>query len=267
MKQKNNNQVHLNGFVKNVEVVNFEDKNFFNVLVGTSETIPGKDPKYTTHMVKVNAEGELAEQLKGIAESKDEKHSISLDGHLVANEKDGKKFFYVSADAASVALDSKIQKGESRNTISIEGNVARLENYPEHGLAVASIAVKYWVPGESTNYKGETQPYTEKANFLEVRINQNRLPETYEQLTSGAIAVGDLIGIRGQMHNDTYEKDNKKVYSMKIDANKVEIIAKKGEKKNQAEETAQKTEKKTEKKAVAKKTEAKKGKKAKGMTM
>ena len=35
MRQKNNNQVHLNGFVKNVEVVNFEDKNFFNVLVGT----------------------------------------------------------------------------------------------------------------------------------------------------------------------------------------------------------------------------------------
>ena len=233
MKQKNNNKVHLNGYIKSMNVNEVEGKTFANILVGTSEIIPDKDPRYTSHMVKVNteSESELANELREMAKaSEDQKNFISLDGKLATSEKDGRRFFYVAADSSSVKFNEGIAKGESRNTITIEGNVSRIDIISDKGFAVLGVAMNYWVPGKSVDRNGKEIPYTEKVNFLDVRINGKRLPDVYKQLVENKIEVGDKIEVRGQMHNDDYTKDEQKIYTIKIDANKVELKLKKGQK-------------------------------------
>ena len=252
MEKKENNQVHLNGYIKSIKETAFEDKVFLNVIVGTSETIPEKDPKYTSHMVKITADSDLAEKLRNLKEGK---NFISLDGRLMANEKDGKRFFYVSALPDSVKLNEGMQKGESRNTVTIEGNIASLDIYKDKEFATMSVAMNYYIPGE-----GE-EKYKQVANFLPVRISGKRLPETFKQLVDGSLAVGDKISVRGQMHNDDYVKeDETKVYAIKIDANKVELVAKKKAAQAEAPKEEAKEAKKAEKKAEPKK-------KSKGMKM
>lgn len=268
MKQKNNNKVHLNGYIKSMNVNEVEGKTFANILVGTSETIPDKDPRYTSHMVKVNAESEseLANELREMASANEDKTNfISLDGKLATSEKDGRKFFYVAADSSSVKFNEGMAKGESRNTITIEGNVSRMDIITDKGFAVLGVAMNYWVPGKSVDRNGKEIPYTEKVNFLDVRISEKRLPDTYKQLVENKIEVGDKIEVRGQMHNDDYTKDEQKIYTIKIDANKVELKFKKGQK--AAETAEQEPEKKVENKAVKKTKAEPKKKSKKGVSM
>lgn len=250
MERKEQNQAHLNGYIKqgSVNVRKEDGVAFATIFVGTSENYSKKDSeekesKHTVHRVHISdIPTDIANKLSDAINDKEKTHFISLDGRLMATEKDGKPTFYIAAHADSVKVDEGMQKGESRNTITLEGNVSSLRMYDD--FAAVGVALNYAIPGKSVDYKGVEREYTIKTNFLEVRVNKNRLPKTFEQLEKGEIAVGDKIVTRGQMHNDIYEKENDKIFAVKIDANLMKLEAKKAEKKAEVEEKKEEPKKK-----------------------
>lgn len=286
MKNKDN-QVHLHGFLNEVREFEINDKKSFKMDVATVENYKvGDEPKknYTYHRVGLITDD--AKTIKAIraamkdiennkehaaeADFKPKVHTVSLDGSLVVreNEKDGKLYYNpeVVAEQESFKLDAKLAEGEVRNLAEFKGNIASIDINDEYKFAKINIALHYFVPGESENYKGEVKPYTENTSFAETRVNAKLLPKVFEDLSNGNLAVGDLISVRGQMHNNRYtdSKDTKQ-NKIVVDLKKVELIAKKGQKKAAAEE---KTEKKAEVKKETKKAAPKKAApRKKGVTM
>lgn len=269
---KENNNAHLHGYVNGVRTNDFENgKKSFLIDLTTIEAYKdnaGESKRiYTNHKVNlVTDDAKLVKALeavkadvennfahRGEEDFKPKTHTATVDGKLVAriNQKDGNVYFnnLVVTTAEDFKLDAKLGEGEVRNFAEIKGNIVNVNMFEDDGFAIVRVGAKYYAPGESVNYKGETKPYTEMTTFLDTRINANRLPKTFDQLKNGELEVGDLISVRGQMHNNDYQDKNEvNQRKITIDLNKVELVAKKGQKKAEAEE---KKEEKTEAKKAA----------------
>lgn len=289
MNKKNDNNVHLYGFVNDVRISATEDgsRTFINVNLATYEQYKNKadekERKNTFHTVNIaTSDPAVIKQFKEVQaalannqENRDVEgfepkvFTASVDGTLVTreNEKDGVKYSnqMVVTNAENFTLGAKRQEGESMNTASFKGNIANVEMHD--GFAMISIATHYYAPGESEIHTGETKPYTEKTSFVKTRISENFRKETFNDLKNGKIGVGDFVEARGQMHNNNYiDKNGVKRYGIVVDLNKLEVIAKKQNKeqtataaKEQKEAPAQKeTAKKDVKKAAAPKSAPKK---------
>lgn len=280
---KKNNNAHLHGYINGILENDFDGKKSFRIDLATIEVFKDNagetQKKYSYHNVslltddkklikglqtaKKDIEANLANRED--ADFKPKVHTATVDGTLVTRKNtaaDGKVYYnnIVIADPETFQLDAKLGEKESRNRAEFKGNIASIDMHDT--FAVISVATHYFIPGEGENFKGEKKPYTEATSYAETRINANRLPKTFESLKNGEIAVGDLIEVRGQMHNNRFV-DGKETSQNKIvvDLNKVELVAKKGQKKAEAEE---------KKEAPAKKTAAKPKKatpRKKGVTM
>lgn len=275
MNKKNDNNVHLHGFVNDVRISATEDgsRTFINVNLATYEQYKNnadeKERKNTFHTVNIaTSDPAVVKQFKEVQAAlannqenrdvegfKPKVFTASVDGTLVTreNEKDGVKYSnqMVVTNAENFKLGAKRQEGESMNTASFKGNIANVEMHD--GFALVSIATHYYAPGESEIHTGETKPYTEKTSFVKTRISENFRNETFNDLKDGKIGVGDFVEARGQMHNNNYtDKNGVKRYGIVVDLNKLEVLAKKQNK----EQTA--TAAKEQKAAPAKKETAKK---------
>lgn len=268
-KALSNNVAGLLGYIREIQINDLEDKGrkAIHLVVVTQEN--WKDEKgeaqkrNTYHRVDFLTDNkEAIEKFEAVAQKLEGENpeftAVRVKGKLITRDREVENGVYhntvIAAD--SVELDAKRLDKEARNAIDLKGNIARIDMHD--GFAVVSVATKYYVPGESQNFKGETKPYTEKTAFVEGVINEKHRPETFKALSDGTIAVGDLVKTRGQMYNDSYEdKQGKKQYAINIVFNKIDIVAKKGEKKAEAQEA--KVEEKPAKKAVAKRK--------KGMTL
>lgn len=268
MNEKSDNKVHLHGFVNEVRINEAENgKHFIKVNLSTYEQYKDnageKQKKYTFHTVNV-----VTENPETIAAFKDARATLennyenrekegfepkvilaSVDGKLITkeSERDGVKYVNqeIIANEEDFKLGAKRQEKESMNTAYFKGNIASIDMHDD--FANISIATRYYVPGESENYKGETKPYTEKTSFVRTRISENFRREAFNAIKNGEIEVGDLVETRGQMHNNNYtDKNGVKRYGIIVDLNRIEVVAKK---QKQAEAKA---ETKTEKKAEAK---------------
>lgn len=209
------------------------------------------------------------ENNKGVEASERVKHTASVDGSLVTRsyESDGETKYntYVSAD--SVNLDVKKQENEVRNSVELTGNIAKVDVMDK--FAVAQVATHFYRPvkeGEEgmkvvgKDGKEEIKPYVQDTSYTRIRISAERQPEFFEKLKSGEITgekgKSAFVTLKGQMHNDNYEKDGKKVYAIVVDVASVKILEKKAEVK-----VAKAEEKKAEpakKAAAAKKPVSKK---------
>ena len=278
MKQKDN-KVHLYGFLNEIKSANdFEGKKSFLMDVATvenwqdnAENWQSRTSYHTVSLLtgdkkiikglekaKVDLDNNIANRdTEGF---KPKTHTVSLDGSLTTKKStsdEGVEYFnpVAVADAESFKLDVKRQENEVRNRAELKGNIANIDM--KDGFAKISIATHFYVPGESTNHKGETKPYTEVTKYIETKVDEKRLPKTFAQLKNGELGIGDLVSVNGQMHNNRYKEKESGIYRDKVDIDLkgFNLIAKKGEKKAQAEE---KTEKKAEAKKETKKAAPKK---------
>lgn len=279
MNKKNNNNVHLHGFVNDVRIGAPEDgsKNYINVNLATYEQYKNnageKERKNTYHTVIIRtSDPAVVDQFKevqaalannqenrGVEGFEPKVFIASVDGSLVTkeNEKDGVKYSnqMVVTNADDFKLGAKRQKDESMNTASFKGNIANVEMHD--GFAQVTIATHYYAPGESEIHTGETKPYTEKTTFVKTRISESFRNETFNDLKDGKIGVGDFVEARGQMHNNNYtDKNGVKRYGIVVDLNKLEVLAKKQNKEQTAakEEKAAPAQKEAAKKDVKKAT-------------
>ena len=273
MKQKPTNQVHLHGFVNDVRINASEDgtKHFINVNLATYEQYKGNDGektrKNTYHTVNfATSDKAVVEKFEKVAEALSDNlanrevegfepqvFKASVDGVLITreSEKDGVKYYnqIVATNSDDFKLGAKRQEGESMNTASFKGNIANVEIHDD--FAIVSIATHYYAPGESQIHTGETKPYTEKTSFVRTRVYQNFKSKAFEALKSGELAKGDLIEVRGQMHNNKFTDGNGITrYGIIVDLNKVDLVAKK--------KVEQAVEEKPAEKAKAEKKETKK---------
>ena len=284
---KKDNTAHINGYIDAIIDNAFEGKKSFLVKVATIEKY--KDAagewqnKKTRHTVSIlsndkkfnkailDAQKDIQKNLENREneEYKPKVHRISVDGQLVnrTNETASGETYYnnmIVAQPEDVKLDAKLAEGEVCNFAEFKGNIAHIDLKDEFG--VIRVGTHYFIPGESTNFKGEVKPYTEATSYAELRVSANLMPKTFEALKNGELEVGDLVSVRGQMHNASFT-DSKGVNQNKIvvDARKFDLVAKKGQKKTEAEE---KTEKKAEAKKETKKAAPKKATaRKKGVTM
>ena len=279
MNKKNDNNVHLHGFVNDVRISTTEDgsRSFINVNLGTYEQYKNnageKERKNTFHTVNIatndpaivkqfkEVQAALAnnQENRGVEGFEPKVFTATVDGTLVTreNEKDGVKYSnqMVVTNAENFKLGAKRQEGESMNTASFKGNIANVEMHD--GFALVSIATHYYAPGESEIHTGETKPYTEKTSFVKTRISESFKNEIFNDLKDGKIGVGDFVEARGQMHNNNYiDKNGVKRYGIVVDLNKLEVLAKKQSKEQTAtaakEQKAAPAQKETAKKDVKK---------------
>lgn len=280
--EKKNNQVHLHGYINDVKIIPFEGGRK-NIIVDMATLEAFKDNKdemqrrYTYHKVGViTKDKKFIKALEGVKADldanfenretkgyKNKNHTATVDGVFCTrkNEKDGVVYEnnVIAAQPESFKLDTKLGENEARNRAEFKGNIADIKTYDD--FAVVTLATHYFAPTEDgqlvENFAGEMKPYIEKTSFVETRLNGNRRSEDFEKIKSGEIAVGDLIEVRGQIHNNNYTDANGvNRYKMAIDLNKVTVLAKKGQKATEAE--AAKEEVKVEKKAEKKATPARK---------
>lgn len=278
MKQKDN-KVHLYGFLNEIKSVNeIQGKKSFLMDVATVENWKDNTDEWkkrtTYHTVSLltddkkviknleKAKADLDNNMKHLGEEgfEPKTHTVSLDGSLTTKEnidEKGVKYYnpMVVADGESFKLDAKRQEKEVRNRAELKGNIANIDM--KDGFAKVSIATHFYAPGASKNYKGEEKEYTEVTRYIETKVDEKRLPKTFAALKNGELAVGDLVSVNGQMHNNRYTEKETGIYRDKIDIDLkgFDLIAKKGEKKAQGEE---KTEKKAEVKKETKKAAPKK---------
>ena len=266
--KKYNNNMHVYGFVNDIRMNDTESgKKAINLDVATLESFKKEDGTVqnirTYHDVvmytddkKVIAKYEkIAAALKKNAENKGvegfepEVHTVSLDGILVG-KKDSRDL-QVMAKPENVSLDVKQADKEVRNRAEIVGNIASIDVYPEKNFATMTVAHHY--RPEGSKKEGESID-----TFIPVRVSGARMysKHTYDALVEGKLEVGDFIRVRGQLHNNNFEKDEKKQYTMALDLNSSELIAKKGAKQEQA--AAKKPEAKQEAKPAKKVVPAKK---------
>lgn len=287
IKKQGNNEAHLYGFINGIRMKEFADGNTaIDIRVTTSESYTKDEKqvkKYTDHEVRlVTKNAELINQFSGFKEDIEKKgeekvpHRISLDGHLTQSnyEKDGTKVYgyRVIADEDSIKLDVNQEKAEVMNTIMVKGNISNIQKFENN--AIINIATHRYGPAGLTNDKGELYnqvTYSGKDGkdvtlseipvFVQSRINGNRasMKEIFNDIEAGKIDKGDLIKLRGQMHENDSENKEKKTASrgIIIDAASFTLIAKKAEKVEK--KTEMQKEIKPAKKATATKKTTKKG--------
>lgn len=256
-----NNQVHLHGFINDVRInpVNDEGRTAINLDVATVEFFQGKTRK-TYHDAAIFTEdkdviakfGAIAEDCKKNIENRGVKgfqpstHTVSLDGIFI-NPEDKQAYILVMGD--SVKLDAKQEEKEVRNTATITGNIGSIDIHPDKKFAVISVASHYTPKGEEK----ESKP-----NWIRVNVSGNRksVSGVYEAIEKGELQKGDFVRVGGQLHNNNFEQDGKKVYSTVLDLSRFEKIEKK-EKVAEAQK-AEPEKEAAEKKAAAKKAAPKK---------
>lgn len=287
-KQDMTNKVHLHGYINDIKSFDGKDgKKFFVMDVATLEAY--KDNKgemqrvYTYHNVNLNTDDKavikkldkIAEDLKQNRENRDTEgykpkiHTASIDGVIATRKSTGAKNgveYYnqvIITDADQIKLDAKKEEKEVRNSVELKGNIAKIDL--KDNFAIIQVATHYYAPGEQEGSRFEGKGYHEETNYVETRVSERFRPETFEKIKSGEIAVGDLVKMRGQMHNTEYkdEKNDTMRYKVVVDLRSAELVAKKGQKKAEAQEEAPKETKKAEKKPAVKKAASRK----KGMTM
>lgn len=282
MKQNQNNKVHIYGFINDVKVADTKTgaKAFF-LDVTTRESWPkdkedkskGNDSKSTYHKVSLVTDDKKAiKQLEKVAKDiennnanretegfKPKNHTASIDGTLVTrentDEKTGVKYYnqLILTSVEGMALDTKQGEKESRNSAEFKGNIGDIDM--KDGFAIISIATHYYAPGEAENYKGETKPYHEETRYIRTKVNEKFPKKIFEALKNGEIEVGDLISVKGQMHNNNYkDKEGINRRNIIIDLRSVKLVAKKDQKEEAAkEEKAEKKAAPAPKKATPKK--------------
>lgn len=279
MKENLNNKVHLHGYMNNVKSINVGNgKKSFIIDLATIENYKDNagefQKKYTYHTVnvvsddkdviarmeKIAADLQNNRENRGVEGFKPEIHEASFDGTLITrrNESNGVNYYnqVVLSSPEDMKLDCRQAEGEVRNTAEFKGNIAKIDLKDD--FAVIQIATHYFAPGKAENFKGEVKPYHEETSYVETRLSGSFRKKEFEALKNGDIAVGDLVTVRGQMHNNNYQdKDGVNRYKIVVDLNKVDVVAKKGEKKAEAEDQEQKAAE-TKKEAPEKAPKAKK---------
>lgn len=284
MKENAENRVHLYGLANRVSTRGLENgKTAVNVDVATYESYKGKDDagkdvrknRSTYHRVNIVTDNEeMLAKLNAIAADCAENakhrvkgagyeegykpvlHGVSIDGVLASRSYTGKDGIVresqvIVASPEDVMLDVKKNKEdkEQRNSADIKGNIAKCEIINDK-FAKLRVATHFFVPGESVNHKGEKVPYTEKTSFVDVRINRAHREAMVADLKSGKLGVGDLVNVHGILHNDNYtDKDGVERFKIVLDASKIELVAKKGQKEEAKAEQKAEPEKKVTKKA------------------
>jgi len=258
MKENLNNKVHLHGYMNDVKTLNVgSGKKSFIIDLATIENYKDNagefQKKYTYHTVnvvsddkaiiekmeKIAADLQNNRENRGVDGFKPEIHEASFDGTLITrkNTSNGVDYYnqIVLSSVEDMKLDCKQAEGEVRNAAEFKGNIAKIDIKDD--FAIIQVATHYFAPGEGENFKGEVKPYHEETSYVETRLSGNFRKKEFEALKNGDIAVGDLVTVRGQMHNNNFQdKDGVNRYKVVVDLNKVEIVAKKGEKKAEAEE-------------------------------
>lgn len=281
IKKQGNNEAHLYGFINGIRMKEFADGNTaIDLRVSTSESFKKDEEyvkKYTNHDVRlVTKNADLIKQFSGFKEDIEKKgeekvpHRISLDGHLTQSnyEKDDVKVYgyRVIADEDSIKLDVSKEKEEVMNTIGVKGNISNIQKF--ENSAIINIATHHYGPAGLKNDKGELYnqisysgkdgkevTLSELPVFVQARVNGNRMKEVFDDIVAGKIDKGDLIRLRGQMHENDSKNEEKKTESrgIIIDAASFTLIAKKAQKVEEKAEV-QKEVKPAKKASTAKKT-------------
>lgn len=291
MAKNETNTVHLHGFVNNVTEVSVKDTTKFILDMVTQEAWKDNTGEYqkknTYHDVILYTNDEKTisslraiaddisnnEEHRGEENFKPQVHKASVDGKLLTrvNSKDGVDYYntFILTNDQSIAFDTELGKEEKRNIAEFQGNIASVTFDNDDRFAIVRLATHYYAPGEGVNYKGETKAYHEETAYIETRLSANFRKDTFKNLKEGQIDKGDLVKVRGVMHNNSYtDKEGIKRYKIVVDVNKIDIVAKKGEKKTQEAKAEPQKETAKEAKAESKKTAVKSAvKKAKPRTM
>ena len=266
-KKNVNNNIHLYGYINSVSMKESEvevklpdgtsekkTRTAINLNVSTLEQYQ-KDGKFvndrTFHDVvlftfdpeTVKAFQEVDKKIQSKEEKKREQ-TISLSGTMV--NKKGSNEIRIIAKEDSIDLNVEQADKEVRNRAELVGNIGSVKLYEDKNFATVSL-IHHFRPEDAEK---------ELETTLQVRIDGDRKhsKDTYEALKNGELGVGDFVKVGGQLHNNNYMKDEKKVYSTALDLTSAELLHKKGEKK--AESAEVKEEAKPAKKAAAKKAEA-----------
>lgn len=266
-KKNPNNNIHLYGYINSVSMKESEvevklpdgasekkTRTAINLNVSTLEQYQ-KDGKlvndrtfhdvvlFTFDPETVKAFQEVDKNIQSKEEKKREQ-TISLSGTMV-NKKGGNEIRIIAKED-SIDLNAKQADKEVRNRAELVGNIAAVNVYEDKNFATVSL-IHHFRPEDAEK---------ELETTLQVRIDGDRKfsKDTYEALKYGQLGVGDFVKVGGQLHNNNYMKDEKKVYSTALDLTSAEVLHRKGEKK--AESVEVKAEAKPAKKAAAKKAEA-----------
>lgn len=278
MKKNSDNKVHVHGWMNNVTELNaMDNKKSFFIELATVENYKDNAGDYqakkTYHKINVVTDDKAAiEKLEGIAADlqmnyenreaegyKTKTHEASFDGILITrkNTVDNVDYYnsLIVSSVEDMKLDCKQEKDEVRNAAEIKGNIAKIDIHDD--FAVIRVATHYFAPGEGVNYKGETKPYHDETSYVDTRLSGSFRKKEFEAIKNGAIEVGDLVNVRGQIHNTKYtDKDGVNRYNVVVDLNKVELIAK--AKKNQSETEEKKVEEAPKEAPKAKKATSRK---------
>lgn len=139
-----------------------------------------------------------------------------VDGNTTLNNKHEEQIFTLSFDK------KQIQASKSAgNTGELKGNIAKIDLSENH----ANMSVIVSIPVSAYNAENEKYEIVSKDVPFKVQVYSKRLPETFEDIKSGKIGIGDTVRVRGQYHNNNFEtKDNKNVYDTRLDLNYLDIL-------------------------------------------
>lgn len=272
-KKNPNNNLHVYGYINGVRMQDAkEGRTAINLDVASLETFKAGDEfknKKTYHDVVIFTDDKkvidkfaaMGKDLEENRARKDEKgfkpavHTISLDGVIVNKEKS--QDLQVMVKDSGFELDVKQADKEVRNRADIVGNIASVKMYEDKNFASVTLMHHYRPEGAEKEFE----------TTIQVRVDGDRKfsQKTYEALKKGELGVGDFIRVGGQLHNNNFENEKGKVYSMALDLTSSELLHKKGEKAEVKAET--KTEKKPEAKKEAKTEKKKAVSRKKGVKM
>jgi len=257
--QKNN--VHLHGFINRAHVNDKPGENgktLVSFVVTTQEYYNGEnhptfhpvtafidDPAELEKFRTIQADCEANKANKGVEGYKPVAHTVEVDAYLFQGAKRDKDDYSVSIvarkDGIKHDVSMKPDDIKVRNHADIVGNIARIDLYEDKGFATVVIANHF---GDNTTYVKNT-------------IDDKGNKDLYDQLKSGAIVKGNLMEFGGQLRSNSYQKDDKMVYTTQLDVRTSKILY---QKENKAE--TEKAEVKTEVKAEVKAGKAPAAKKA-----
>ena len=259
-----NNNAHVFGFINGVRMNDAGNgRTAINLDVASQENFKVDDKKQTRNtyhdIVLFTSDKNVIESFKKIAgdlennaKNKDVKdfkratHTISVDGILM-NRNDSVQ---ILTKEDGFKLDTPLAEKEVRNRADIVGNVGSLTVHEEKNFATASLIHHYRPEGSEKDFE----------TSINIRVDGDRKfsKETYEKMKSGEIGVGDFIRVGGQLHNNNYENEKGKRYSMALDVTSSSMIRKKGAAQEQKAEPKATTKKAAAEKPAKKATSRKK---------
>lgn len=213
-----------------------------NRAMRNNTEIPDKEKKYKTHFAAVDGGITSSSPKKDDSNAEADAESVKYSPYFIITNTDNIRF-----DQRITEMDKKLP-----NFIEFSGNMTEPKYSKGNEFADFGVAVRR----VSQDKNGKEY---EETHFINVQVSNKYRPKTFEAIKEGKLGKGDFIKVSGILKEEQFtNEDNVRVNVTRVDAEKVMVKIKKGQKKAEAEEVKE-APAETAKATNAKKVDHKKG--------